>query len=163
MKTIDVTGQSNSRGFTATCNGETIGTLKYTKWYSQTAAITIGESTYQISTTGFWNFRYEIIKEGKLWLTVTNTWSGYKLIKTKDEERPLTLTPKGFFKGGYVIKNHKEEVLLEVHSDFSWKKFTQDYRVSCDDTFGVEETDKVLVLLSVYFYIAAQAAAAGAA
>jgi hypothetical protein len=163
MKTIDVTGQSNNTGFTATYNGETIGTLKYTKWYSQMAVITIGQSTYQVCPAGFWNFRYEIIKEGELWLTVTNSWSGYKAVKAHDEGRPMTITPKGFFKGGYVIKNHKEEVLLEVHSDFSWKKFTQDYRITCDDAFGIEETDKVLVLLSVYFYIAAQAAATGAA
>lgn len=98
MKKIGITGQSNNTGFTATYNGETIGTLKYTKWFSHTAAITIGESTYQIYPTGFWNFRYEIIKEGKLWLTVTNSWNGYKAVKAHDEERPLTIAPKGFLR-----------------------------------------------------------------
>ncbi|PZR22523.1 MAG: hypothetical protein DI539_05505 [Flavobacterium psychrophilum] len=137
--------------------------MEYPKWYSQMAAITIGESVYRICPTGFWNFRYEIIKDGKVVFTVKNTWKGYVITKAMDDERPLTLAPKGFFKGGYVIKNHKDEVVLEVHSDFQWKKFTQDYRVICNDDLNDAETGTMLPLLSVYFYIEAQAAAAGAA
>lgn len=95
--------------------------------------------------------------------TVKNSWKGYVITKAIYEERPLTLTPKGFFKGGYVIKNHRNEILLEVHSNFQWNKFSQDYRVMLSDAFGDEEQDKMLWLLSVYFYIEAQAAAAGAA
>ena len=161
MKTIDV--KTEKRKFTARCNNEVIGVMEYPKWYSHMAAITIGESVYRICPTGFWNFRYEVIKGGKVVFTVKNTWKSYVITKAIDEERPLTLTPKGFFKGGYVIKNHRNEILLEVHSDFKWNKFSQDYRLMLSDAFGDEEQDKMLWLLSVYFYIEAQAAAAGAA
>lgn len=161
MKTIDV--KTEKRKFTAHSNGEVIGVMEFPKWYSHMAAITVGESIYRICPTGFWNFRYEVIKDGKVVLTVKNTWKGYVITKNMDQERPLTLMPKGFFKGGYIIKNYRNEVVLEVHSDFHWKKFSQDYRVICGDTLVDEEFDSMLALLSVYFYIEAQTATAGAA
>jgi hypothetical protein len=157
MKTIYVKAQGQRKLVTD------MGTLEYPKWYSQMAVITIGESVYRIFPTGFWKFRYELIKDGNVVLTVKNTWNGYQITKHKDLERPFTMTPNGFFKSGYTIKNHKQEVLLKVDSDFSWKKFQQDYKVICDNAFGSEELDGVFVLLSVYFYIQAMAAAAGSA
>lgn len=157
MKTIDVKAQGQRKFITD------MGIMEYPKWYSQMAVITIGESVYRICPTGFWKFRYELIKDGKEVLTVKNTWNGYQITKHNDLERPLTMIANGFFKSGYTLKNHKQEILLKVDSDFSWKKFQQDYKVTCDDSFGSEELDDVLIFLSVYFYIESQAAAAGAA
>lgn len=162
MKTIDVKVEKGSRVFTTAFSDGSTGSVKYPKWYSMMAEVAIGKSVYRIFPTGFWKFRYELIKDGKVVLTVKNNWSGYEITKSNDLERPLIMAAKGFFKSGYIIKNHKQQVLLEVASDFSWKKFQQDYKVGYADDFGNEELEKVLMLLAVYFCIQMQTAAASA-
>ncbi|MHA3788589.1 hypothetical protein ACX0HA_10295 [Flavobacterium hauense] len=163
MKTIDIIGQRSNRAFTAVFDDGVTASLTYPKWYSLLAVVTIGESRYGIVPKGFWKSRYEIIKDEKLLFTITHTWNGCEIVRTYDTERPLVIKPRGFLKGGYVLLNHRNEVLLEVQSDFSWKKFHQDYRIMCNDDFGNDELDKVLALFSVYYLIAIQTAAAGAA
>lgn len=160
MKTIDVISQ-RSRGFATVFSDGIAAGLEYPKWYSLVGVVTIGESRYGIVPKGFWKSRYEIIKDNKLLMTVANNWNGGAIITYNDGGRPLEIKPKGFFKSGYVLVNHRNEVLCEVQSDFSWKKFTQDYKLTCADSFGEEETDKVLAMFSVYFYIAMQTAASG--
>lgn len=162
MKTLTITAQG-SRKFTAAFEDGTIVGIEYPKWYSMVAVVTVNEKRYGIIPKGFWKSRYEIIIDNKLLFTITHTWSGCSIVKPNDPERPLAIKPRGFFKGGYVLTNYKNEVLLEVTSDFSWKKFAQNYTISYSDTFGETDEEKVLMFFSVYYAIIVQTAAASGA
>lgn len=163
MKKIDIKAH-NHRAYTALEGEKVIGTLVYPKWYSEKAEITLDKETvFEVATKSFWKATQQVFKGKEVLLDIKATWKGsYIINRPGDPERPYTFKPKGWFKNGYLLTNYKDEVLLEITQHFSWKKFTQDYAVASDETFGNEEIDRVLILLSAHFFRAMQNAASAA-
>lgn len=158
---IDVTAQSHT-SFIAISGETIIGRLEYPKWYSSKAIIIVDGIAYPLEPRGFWQSTQELLKDNAVLFTIKATWQGgYLITKLKDVEHSLMFRGKGMFKNGYLLLNHKDEVLLEIASNFSWKKFNADYTITCNDNFLEEEFSKVLIMLSVHFYKAIQNAAVG--
>lgn len=164
MKRINVT-QQNYRVLTALQNDEQLGRIVYTKWYSNNRAdIYINENTtYRLVPRGFWQTTLEVFKEETSLLTVKSKFSGFTITKTIDTDRPYYFKSKGIFKKGYALMNYKNEMLFEITSNFSWKKMYPGFTIYCQDNFGNEDIEKLLIMLSVHFYRTVQNAAAASA
>jgi len=165
MKKLEVT-QENYKVLTAFENKTVIGSIVYPKWYSTNkGVITIGEKeNYALEPKGFWSTKYDLVKDNAVVLSMKSKWQGsIELTKPIDPERPYNFKGRGLFKNGYTLTNYKGEILLEIVTNFSWKKMYPGYTITCGDTFGNDEFDRVLIMLSVHFLraIQNQAAAAG--
>lgn len=153
----------NNKNYSVTTNGNVIGTLDYKYWYSSKAEIIIGEEYYTIERKGFWGTQHEVKQNGAVLLLLKTKWDGgIAIIKPKERTQYYEFKPKGFFTNGYVLTNYKEEELLIMTTDFSWKKFTSGYSINCSDNFGTTEFEKLLILVAVYHYKATQAMAMAA-
>jgi len=154
----------NNKNYSITSNGNVIGTLDYKYWYSAKAAIAIGEENYTIVRKGFWGTAHEVKQDGKVLLLLKTQWDGgIAIIKPNDKEHFYEFKPKGIFVNGYSLTNYKREELLLMTTDFSWKKFTSGYNISCSDNLGTTHFEQLLIMISVYHYKAAQAMAMAAA
>lgn len=164
MKTIDVS-VNGKNVYTAAHNEIFIGKIEYPKWYAMNKAIiTLGEDTvFNLEPRGFWHSTQQLLKGNAVLLNVKNTWKGYLLTKPIDPERPYKFQHQGLFKNGYVLLNYKDEVVLKIAPNFSWKKFNMSYTITCDDIFGNEEFDQLLLLLSVHYLRIIQSSASGSA
>ncbi len=161
MKKIDIKAH-NHRAFTA-FEGETVmGTLVYPKWYSEKAEITLDKDTvFKVVAKSFWKATQQVFRDKEVFLDIKANWKGgYVITKPGDPERPYIFKAKGWFNNGYLLTNYKDEVLLEITLNFSWKKIAQDYAAICYENFGSEELDRVLLLLSAHFFRTMQNAAA---
>jgi len=152
MKKIEIT-QDNYRVLTALKDEVLIGRIVYLKWYSANkAAIMVGEnSEYSLEPKGFWQTKLEVLKDNAIVCKVKSKFSGYEISRPTDPDRPYRFKYKGFFKNGYVLVNYKDEVLLEIVSNFSWKKRYPGYTAACSDDFGDDEFEKILLMLCVHF------------
>jgi len=153
----------NNKNYTLTTRGSVIGTLEYKYWYSSKAEVTIGEEHYVIFRKGFWGTQHEVKQDDVVLLILKTKWDGgIAIIKPKERTQYYEFKPKGFFTNGYLLTNYKNEELLLMTTDFSWKKFTSGYSINCNDTFGTTQFEQLLILISVYHYKAAQAMAMAA-
>lgn len=166
MKKIDII-QESYRELLALEGKNLIGTLVYPKWYSYNKAdITVGENLlYRVEPQGFWQSKIEVLKDNALVLNVNSKFSGYEVSRPTDPDRPYRFKLKGIFKNGYILINYKDEVVLEIVSNFSWKKMYPGYILTCADSFANAEFDRLLIMLCVHFsrtlYNAAAASATG--
>jgi|GEM_PF-1731220 len=152
MKIIDI-AQDNYRVLTANEGKDFLGRIVYTKWYSgNRAEITINQdAVYQMEPKGFWQSTLEIFKEGIVMLNIKSKFTGYEISRPIDADRPYRFKMKGLFKNGYVLVNYKDEVVLEIVSNFSWKKMYPGFTITCSDNFGNDDFEKLLIMLSVHF------------
>lgn len=164
MKTIDVS-VNGKNVYTAVYNDALIGRIEYPKWYSMNKAIITlaDDSVFNLEPKGFWQSKQQLSKGNAVLLDVKNTWKGYSLTKPIDPERPFKFQHQGVFKSGYALLNYKEELVLKIVPNFSWKKFNMSYIITCEDTFGNDEFEQLLVLLSVHYLRIMQASASGSA
>ena len=164
MKKINV-NQDNYRVLTALENDVQLGRIIYTKWYSGSRAeITVGDKeVFTMVPKGFWQSTLEILQGNVVVFTTAAKFSGYTITKPIDPERPYKIKHRGFLKNGYKLVNYKDEVMLEIESNFSWKKMYPGFRIACADTFGNDDFEKLLIMLSVHFCRTVQNAAAASA
>lgn len=164
MKKIDIT-QQNYRVLTAEENKIPFGRIIYTKWYSgNRAEISIDQNAvYRLEPKGFWQTQVDVFKDEVLVTTINSKFTGYIITRPIDPERSYRFKYKGFFKNGYVLVNYKDEVLLEIAANFSWKKMYPGYSVICSDGFGNDVFEKLLLMLCVHFSRTMQNAATDSA
>ncbi|MDV6170065.1 hypothetical protein R1T16_16625 [Flavobacterium sp. DG1-102-2] len=164
MKKIDVT-QENYRVLTALEKDVQLGRIIYTKWYSNSKSeITVGnKELYTMVPKGFWQSKLEILHGDVVVLKTETKFSGYTMSRPIDPDRPYKIKHKGFFKNGYIVVNYKDEVLLEISPNFSWRKMYPGYTIACADTFGNDDFEKLLIMLSVHYCRNMQNAAAASA
>jgi hypothetical protein len=164
MKKIEV-NQENYRVLTALENDIQLGRIIYTKWYSgNNAEITVGENTlYKIVPKGFWQSKLEVVQGDVVVLTTASKFVGYTISRPIDNERAYSFKYRGFLKNGYKLVNYKDEVLLEISPNFSWKKVYPGFTIACADSFGNDDFERLLIMMSVHFCRNIQNAAAASA
>jgi len=163
MKQLDISLHTN-RDFIISYKGEEIGRQHYPKWSSSKAVINIGSNEYLLEPRGFWQTMHEVMENGNMVLQMQIKWSGgTQMHKPKEPHHFYMFNLRGFFKSGYILSNYKGEELLEIKTDFSIKKFSTSYLITCNDTFGDTDFEKLLIMLSVSCYRQGQRTAAAAA
>jgi len=162
MKTIIVTAESYKK-FVATIDEVLLGRLEYPKWSSTYPELWLrkDEGPYVIKAANFWHTKQELLKDGIPIFLMQSKWNGHTVIHTpKEPHRVFTLKPKTTWSMNYALFSHKGEELLTIASDFSWKKFTTRYIITCSDEFGSDEQEQLLLLLSLHFFKVIESAAA---
>ena len=150
---------TNSRTFSLTTDNTTIGELKYVNWYSFKAEIVLADnSNYQLEPKGFWLTKIELQKGGKTLLELEIGWKGI-LIKSLlgGSEEKYLLKLKGLLGSKFGLIDTNEKELLEVESDFKWKKLNFDYSIKTSDEFENIENKDLLLLTTLHcvnYYIA---------
>lgn len=154
----------NNRNYSVTSQGNVIGMLQYRHWYSSKAFVTMGkEEEYVIERKGFWGSKHEVKQNGDVLFILKTQWDGgIAIIKPNQKAQFYEFKPKGLFVNGYTLTNYKGEELLLMTTDFSWKKFTSGFNISCSDNFGTLPLEQLLIMIAVYHYKAAQAMAMAA-
>lgn len=154
----------NNKHYSVTSNGNVIGMLDYKHWYSAKATITIGEDNYTIVRKGFWGTLHEVRHYDEVILLIKTQWDGgVAIIKPREKHHFYEFKPQGFFTKGYTLTNYKGEELLLITPDFSWKKFISGYNISCNDNFGSNNLEQLIISVSVYYYNTVQTMAMFAA
>ena len=149
----------NNKNYTVTAEGDVIGELAYKNWYSNKAEVIMAtEEHYIIENKNFWGTQQEVKQEGAAVLLLKARWDGgIAIILPKDKEHYYEFKPKGYFTNAYILTNYKEEELLILTPDFSWKKFMAGYTINCNGNFGTTSLDKLLLMICIYHYKVTQA------
>jgi len=163
MKQIAISPLTN-KSYTAIYKDKVLGSLHYRHWYSTRGTITMDNGQqYIIERKGFWGTSHEVKKEGKAVLLLKAKWDGgIAIISPGEPKYYFEFKPKGLMGSSYVLINNKQEELLIMTANFSWKKFSSGYGVNCGDNFGNNEEEQLLLWVSVYHFKAAQAMAIAA-
>lgn len=161
MKTINV--ESNgSKSYNVTLNGSTIASLTYPKWYSYMAELDFNGSRYTIKSRGFWGTVQEVKKGDRIILEGRYKWKGMQL--SRPGGQPYLLKSRSAWGGSYGLYGHTGEELMSITGDYSWKKFSSNYIITCPDSFGDDEFEMLLMLAAIHFYkMYSTVAASGAA
>jgi len=160
MKRIEITPE-NPMLYVAALGGKELGRMEYTNWYSASAAIiTINDTEYKLGPKGFWHTSTDIFKDDAVVLNVASRWQGGFVITNPGEPlRSYTFRPQGWFKPGYEVVDYQNQVLFSIQGNFVWKKLNSGFTITCNDDFGNEEAEVLLMLLSVHLHKAMQTAA----
>ncbi|MEL1245070.1 hypothetical protein AAEO56_12400 [Flavobacterium sp. DGU11] len=164
MKTITVISEG-SRKFNSIVNGEVKGSLVYPKWYSSNPEIWLGkDGPYIFKAQNFWHTKYSLTKDDRPLFDMQSKWNSSTVISpVKETHHQFVFRAKSMFSLCNTLVNYKGEELLEIRSDYSWKKFTQGYAITCADDFGSTEQEQLLILLSLHYFRVMQNAAASVA
>jgi hypothetical protein len=92
-------------------------------------------------------------------LNVTSRWQGGFVVNNPELSKSYTFKPQGWFKPGYEVADDQNEVLFTIQGNFVWKKLNSGFTIICNDDFGVDEPEVLLMLLSVHLHKAMQTAA----
>lgn len=149
MKQFTATS-TDSKNFNLTMDNIHLGNLKYLKWYSFQADISLDDnSQYQLEPRGFWDSRIELLQNGESLADYKLSWKGV-IINTKFDgiEKNYLLKQKNLFSNKYLLVNSEEKELLSVSSDFKWNKLHLDYIITVSDDFD-HYSHKELFLLTI--------------
>lgn len=151
MQRIDITIEK-SRRYTIVIDGKSVAELYYPKWYSQDAQIMIAGSAYRIKGRGFWKLHADVMKDDMPVFEIKNTWRGTFI---KEMHHFYEVKQRGVFKSGYRLVDYKGNDIMEIESDFTWKKFTSFYTVTF---YGNDLTEEnlLLMLITAHCYRAKQ-------
>lgn len=159
MKRIEITPE-NPMLYIAVLDGKELGRMEYTNWYSASAAIiTINGAEYKLGPKGFWHPSTDIFKDDTIMLNVTSRWQGGFVVNNPELSKSYTFKPQGWFKPGYEVADDQNEVLFTIQGNFVWKKLNSGFTIICNDDFGTQESEVLLMLLSVHLHKAMQTAA----
>lgn len=163
MKQLDVKVAQN-RDFAVLHNGVEIGRQYYTKWHSNKAEITVGETHYTLEPKGFWQTTFQVMQGSTPVLKINYNWSGYAhIVPVKEPHHFYNIKPRGFFKHGFLLANYKGEAVLEISATFSFKTFKTTYTIQCQDNFGNTPLEQLLIIIAIHCYRQAQRNSAAAA
>lgn len=159
MKKIEIVAEG-SMVYVAMLDEKELGRMEYTNWYSDSKAIiTINGNEYKLGPKGFWHTTTDIFKEEKVVFNIAPRWQGgFTITASADSEKPFIFHNKGWFKTGYEVVDYQNQVLFDIQGNFSWKKMSPGYSVSCSVGFANDEADILLLILSVHMYKAQQSA-----
>lgn len=160
MKTINVESDG-SKNYSVLLNGSIIAAIRYPKWYSSIAELDFGNSHYTIQSRGFWKMVQEVKKGDRVMLEGKYKWKGMQL--SRPGGQPYLMKSKGTWGGSYGLFDNTGTELINITSNFSWKKFTSSYIITCKDDFGDDEFEMLLMLATIHFYKMYQAMAGSAA
>lgn len=141
------------RDFKIFYDGQFLARIDSEKWYSWTADITLDDGRSFQLKKAFW-FRSWAIMEGDKEL-INIEFNNNRIIFSKNEEFSYLFYPRkrSFFKSDCaVLTNYKNEDLLCVCSDFNWKEFETFLTIECEENFGNNDFEKILILLCVRYF-----------
>jgi hypothetical protein len=143
---------SNRRNFRLTEDNNLLGELVYIKWSSLNAAIKlIDNNENKFKTKGIWNQKIELFQNDKKLLELKMGWKGIK-IQTQFENHITNYLLKNisFFSNKFTLVDSDKTELVQINSDFQWKKLRYDYDLTTTAEFDKLENDKMLLFAIIY-------------
>ena len=124
---------SSARGNFKIMNGNwEVVELQFEKWYSHKAAARYRGQQIEIRPKGFWNRKYEIIKNGKQIGSIKFEWKGGMVLQLEDADGQMhsyLMKPKGILKFRYELIDEAGELLLTLRSDGKWYNLGMSYDI----------------------------------
>ena len=143
---------SNRRNFRLTEDNNLLGELVYIKWSSLNADIKlIDNNENKFKTKGIWNQKIELFQNDKKLLELKMGWKGIK-IQTQFENHITNYLLKNisFFSNKFTLVDSDKTELVQINSDFQWKKLRYDYDITTTAEFDKLENDKMLLFAIIY-------------
>ena len=143
---------SNRRNFRLAEDNNLLGELIYSKWGSLNAVINLIDNTEnKFKSKGIWNQKIELFNNDKKLLELKMGWKGIK-IQTQFENNVSNYLLKniGFFSNKFTLLDSDKTELVEIKSDFQWKKLRYDYDITTTTEFDKLENDKMLLFAIIY-------------
>lgn len=154
---------NGTRDFVLAANGQTLGTLHYTEWFSFKAVLTLADgAAFQIEPKGFWGTTIEVKDEQAVLLNFKMNWGGNILIKSKLTSRAFLFKQKSLLKSTFVLLDKEERELLLVQPSFKWSSFNHDYSLTSTPEFEMLDSKALLLLTTIHcanYYMTMVAAA----
>lgn len=144
---------TDTKHFYLTSSEKKIGMLKYENWFSFNAEIVLTDGTiYKIRSKGFWGTTIEVKLGETLLLSFQMNWKGQIVIITNfnEVERDFILKPKGILNSSYVLQDRDGQELLVIQPDFKWTKFSYDFNILTNESFGKFDFKEMLLLTTVH-------------
>jgi hypothetical protein len=104
-----------------------------------------GTDMYEIKPVGFFSTSISVTKNGEEIANLQMNWRG-QIVLAFHDGRDFVLKGKGTFHNRYIIEGRDEQMLVQFHPKFNWKKFDYSYEIMC----ATKPQDILLVLLGVY-------------
>lgn len=139
---------TDSKNFVLKKDGVYAGELKYKKWFSFKAEITLADfMKYQLIPKGVWESEIELQKEGVCLLTFKMGWKGI-IIKTDFDgsKKEYLLKLKGLFSSRYLLLDIEDNELMSIDVTFKWQKFNFDYTVETSNDFEKFHNKELFIL-----------------
>lgn len=141
---------ANSRDFILTMDNINIGELKYPKWYSFKAEMSLADNAlYQLIPKGLWDSRIELKQGEKTILYFEMGWKGI-VINFNNSDKKYLLKLKGLLSNKFVLIGPDEKELLAIETDFKWAKLTFDFNIKTSNEFDNFENKEVLLLTTLH-------------
>jgi len=142
----------NTRTFHLIKNNEISGTLKYNKWFSFEAEISLpNNAQYLLKPKGLWDSTVELKQADNTLLEFKMGWKGI-VIKTwlNGAETTYLLKLKGLLSSKFVLVDAAEKELLAIESDFDLSKFRLDYSLETTSEFEALKGKELLLLTTLH-------------
>ncbi|NUY79613.1 hypothetical protein HUK80_01800 [Flavobacterium sp. MAH-1] len=141
---------TDSRNFSLSKSDVLIGELKYSKWYSFKAEVSLADgSIYTLEPKGFWDSKIELRKGDKTILYFEMGWKGI-VINFIESEKKYLLRLKGLLSSKYVLVDIHDKELLAVETNFKWSKLTFDFNIETSGEFDEFDNNEVLLLTTLH-------------
>jgi hypothetical protein len=142
------------------------GTLEYKGWFSQKAAISIGQAvSYDVIRHGFFMQSITIGKGIDVYMAVRLAkWHPMQFTITRQGiEYRMRLKRKKLFGLDYVLVDDNSEELMLIKPDFQWRKLRYNYEVDVHDTASRYADEPIFILAVLYILMLLQRRHAAAA
>jgi hypothetical protein len=141
---------TNSRDFSLLNENISIGDLRYTKWYSFKAEISLADhSVYTLEPKGFWDSKIELKKGEETLLYFEMGWKGI-VIHFINSDKKYLLRLKGLLSSKYVLVDTDEKELMAVNTDFKWNKLHFDFNIETSKEFEEFDNKELLILTTLH-------------
>jgi hypothetical protein len=144
---------NGSKDFQLLADGQVLGHLRYTEWYSLNAVVTLADgSAFSIEPRGIWGTTLELKDQHKkVLLSFKMHWDGKIIIKSRlDGSRALVFKSKSLLKGTYELQDKHAEELLVVQPDYQWKKLNPHYTIFTTDLLEGFDAKELLMLTTIH-------------
>ncbi|XZF14326.1 hypothetical protein ACTHGU_21300 [Chitinophagaceae bacterium MMS25-I14] len=142
----------NSRYFEVTDEWQNlIGTLQYNIWLvSQAQIVTIDNNQYDIASTGFWQTKKTVTRNGIDYAELKANMGNGISIDFANGQSLLFKRKSQWSNGEYVLLDDAGNKIATMEANFSWSSFTYNYSIATDATMPDRESNTVLPMIMVY-------------
>lgn len=142
-----------SKRFALINEDKEVATLNYKGWsMTKSEIIPINGEIFNLESVSMLKSKFQLKQKGQVILNYEMNWRGHFLIRSKFEnvQNNFIFKSKGFWGNTYVLTDEKENQLVEIVPQFSWRGFKTNYVIETTPNFEKMIHNDVLLLILVH-------------